>query len=363
MDEKVIVTGASGFVASHIVNILLSERFHVIGTVRSKEKAEKLLYAFEHYYPYATLEVEIVPDIGVNGAFDALFKKHPDTQHVIHTACPVSLGEGVTLEQSYLIPAVHGTRNILEATQRLGKNVKHVVITSSFVAVNNKSRANDPDFINFEESWNPITWENAQEDSREAYAAAKKLAEQYAWDFYEKNKDELPWTLTSINPPLVFGPQIFEWGLDRNQLNFSAEMINSALKLPPDFEGPFDFPNGLCSDVRDVALVHMLPLRNGNLAGQRLIPICGTGLRGKNYEDGKWNLQRILEVIHKNFPELKGKVPVGKLQNNKQYLDKVTNYNNDITCRLTGIEFKHFETTVRDTVKQILEYNSSRSKT
>jgi hypothetical protein len=41
----VLVTGASGFVATHLIKLLLEQgRYHVRGTVRSKKKQEKVNY-------------------------------------------------------------------------------------------------------------------------------------------------------------------------------------------------------------------------------------------------------------------------------------------------------------------------------
>ena len=41
----VLVTGASGFVATHLIKLLLEQgRYHVRGTVRSKKKEEKVLF-------------------------------------------------------------------------------------------------------------------------------------------------------------------------------------------------------------------------------------------------------------------------------------------------------------------------------
>ena len=41
-NERVLVTGASGFIASHIVKLLLEKGFIVRGTVRSLKNQEKV---------------------------------------------------------------------------------------------------------------------------------------------------------------------------------------------------------------------------------------------------------------------------------------------------------------------------------
>lgn len=41
---KVLVTGASGYIASHLIHQLLQKEYHVVGTVRSLANKEK--YSF-----------------------------------------------------------------------------------------------------------------------------------------------------------------------------------------------------------------------------------------------------------------------------------------------------------------------------
>lgn len=48
---KVLVTGASGYIASHIINHLLLKGYHVVGTVRSIANKEK--YSFLSDLPHA----------------------------------------------------------------------------------------------------------------------------------------------------------------------------------------------------------------------------------------------------------------------------------------------------------------------
>lgn len=356
MDEKVLVTGASGYIAMHIINILQSERYHVIATVGTPEDANKIAYSFEHYYPYAVLDVVVVEDVAAEDAFEEVFEQHPDIQHVIHTAPPALLGQGKTNEEAYLVPTREGTKNVLESIRKRGHNVKRVVVTSSFSALMDLDNAANPQCVITEKSWNPVTWEVAKDKESKAYAASKKIAEQLVWKFYEDNKDRVPYTVTTVNPPYVFGPHVFEWELGRAEWNTTALFIKKALEMSADEQGPFAKPRGICCDVRDAALLHILPLRNAALAGHRLFPVNGTGIKQNSYEDGKFNMQRIVDVLNARFPELQGKIPQGLPTENQQYMGQLTRYNNDNTCELTGMEFKSFETTVVDATRQIMRF-------
>jgi nucleoside-diphosphate-sugar epimerase len=60
--SKVLVSGASGFVAMWVVRTLLEQGYAVRGTVRSHKKGEHLRKAFKSYGD--RFELAIVPDIG-----------------------------------------------------------------------------------------------------------------------------------------------------------------------------------------------------------------------------------------------------------------------------------------------------------
>lgn len=55
--STVLVSGATGYVASHIIKLLLEKGYHVIGTVRSL--ANKDRYAFLYQFPNAHENLEL----------------------------------------------------------------------------------------------------------------------------------------------------------------------------------------------------------------------------------------------------------------------------------------------------------------
>ena len=59
--QKVLVTGANGFIAVWVVKTFLEKGYSVRGTVRSESKAQHIKKLFESYGD--KFEVVIVPDI------------------------------------------------------------------------------------------------------------------------------------------------------------------------------------------------------------------------------------------------------------------------------------------------------------
>ena len=72
--STVLVTGANGFIASHIVDQLIIAGYNVRGTVRTESKGNWLKEHFDAKYGAGKLEIVAVPDMAVEGAFNEAVK-------------------------------------------------------------------------------------------------------------------------------------------------------------------------------------------------------------------------------------------------------------------------------------------------
>ena len=79
-------TGGSGFIAAHILDVLLEHGHSVITTVRSQAKADKIREAYPKT-PKEKLDFVLVEDIAQEGAFDDAVKID-GLEAVVHTASP-----------------------------------------------------------------------------------------------------------------------------------------------------------------------------------------------------------------------------------------------------------------------------------
>jgi len=87
--ETILVTGASGFVATHILNVFLEHGYNVRGTVRSEATAEKVRKVHPKYLKQ--LSFAIVKDIAAPGAFDEAVKGVDGVCHdVVPIACALA---------------------------------------------------------------------------------------------------------------------------------------------------------------------------------------------------------------------------------------------------------------------------------
>ncbi|KAJ9698032.1 hypothetical protein PVL29_007239 [Vitis rotundifolia] len=206
----VCVTGASGYIASWLVKLLLQRGYTVKASVRDPndpKKTEHLLSldgAKERLHLFKANLLE-------EGSFDSIVE---GCVGVFHTASPFF--HAVTDPQAELIdPAVKGTLNVLGSCAK-APSVKRVVVTSSIAAVAYNRNPRTPDVV-VDETW--FTDPDFCKGLQLWYVVSKTLAEDAAWKFAkEKGID-----MVTINPAMVIGPLL------QPTLNTSAAAILSLI--------------------------------------------------------------------------------------------------------------------------------------
>ncbi len=239
----VCVTGASGFIASHIVKQLLEQGYCVRGTVRKSSQNYPFLLAL----PGAAERLELVEaDLLAPGSYD---KAVEGCDYVMHTASPYEIN--VKNPQTDLVdPAVNGTETLLESCLKSGC-VKRVILTSSIAAITDEP---DSSKVFTEKEWNIMS-----SLDRNPYHYSKTVAELAAWDFVMKKR--LTFDLVAINPVMVIGPSLTP------SLNTSNQIIRDI--MIGIYPGIMDLNWGFV-DVRDVARAHILAMETDTASGRHL---------------------------------------------------------------------------------------------
>ncbi|KAJ5665659.1 NAD dependent epimerase/dehydratase [Penicillium maclennaniae] len=296
----VLLTGANGFVASHILAILINRGYTVTATVRSQEKAEDVIRTHPSWKN--KVNFAIVADFTTAKPFDHLFE-NPKTpfKYVIHTASPLKF-QVSDIQKEMIEPAEKGTTEILRAAHRHGGSaLKRFVLLGSAVAVLNSFEDMSKEGKPYtEKDWNPVTAEQAidRNDTVLGYNVSKKRAEAVAWTFMKENTPFFD--LAVICPDIIIGPMIHPISGPKsiNQTNqFAiASFIDGTHK---QIEG-VTFPFYHFVDVRDVARSHVDALENPSAANQRILLISGL-----------ITPQLVANSIRKNFPALADRVPEG----------------------------------------------------
>lgn len=328
MSKAVYVSGASGFIAQHIVKDLIAKGYTVVGSVRSSEKGDQLAKNLKS----DNFSYEIVKDIAEPNAFDESLKKHPEVEYFMHTASPFHFNT-TDIEKDLLIPAIEGTKNALKSIKAYGSNVKRVIVTSSVAALYDFTTI--PEHVD-EKSWTDMPWDKALSNPVSGYIGSKTYAEKAAWEFMEQEKPNF--TLNTVNPVYVFGPQAFTSGANRDVLNTSSELISGYAKLTKDDAIPETSGNFV--DVRDVSKLHIYAIEHDVKDFRYFATSAG------------FDSQDVVDLLNAKVPQLKGKLPVGKPGTGKgefysSFID------NTKTKELYG-EFISFEKSILDSVNQLL---------
>lgn len=328
---RVLLTGGSGFIAAHCVDILLQNKHSVVFTVRSDAKGKKILSNHPDV-PNSLLSYVIVEDIAKENAFDNAVQSDPPFEAVLHTASPFHFN--VTDNKKDLLdPAIIGTTGILKAIKAHAPSVKRVAITSSFASIINPDSHAE---VYNDEIWNPVTMEQSLTgNAATGYRGSKKFAEIAAWDFVKQEKPNFQ--ISTLCPPVVLGP-VIHYFTDLDSLNTSNQLVRDMVQGKKREEIP-PTANPLWVDVRDVALAHVRAIEEPKAAGQRFL-IAG----------GRMRNSEIADIIKKRFPELKDKLPASY-----EALPKEMPFNYDASRskEVLGLEYHGLEETIVDLVKSL----------
>ena len=179
--KKILITGATGFVGSHLTELCVKKGFEVI--------------AFDRYnlnYNLGWLEKSKYRD-DINFSFgdirdyDSVLKTMKGCKIVFHLAALIGIPYSYLSPQAYLKTNVEGTYNVLESSKHL--NIEQTIITSTSEVYGSAK------YIPIDEK-HPIS-------SQSPYSASKISADQLALSYW--NSFQMP--IKIIRPFNIYGPR------------------------------------------------------------------------------------------------------------------------------------------------------------
>jgi len=253
--SRILVTGGSGFVASHCILQALAAGHEVRTTVRDPGRRKQLEAKLRQGglgegAALAFAVADLTADAGwaeATAGCDA----------VLHIASPFPASQPKN-EEELILPAREGTLRVLRAARAAG--VRRVVMTSSFGAIGYGHPPRTEPFT--ERDWTQVDSADVQ-----PYVKSKTLAERAAWDFIADEGGDLE--LAVINPTGIFGP-VLGPGLS-GSVSIIKRMLEGRMPVAPRI---------YCGvvDVRDVADLHLRALAATAAAGQRYLAVAGPAL-------------------------------------------------------------------------------------
>jgi nucleoside-diphosphate-sugar epimerase len=278
----VLVTGGSGFIASHTILQLLNAGQSVRTTVRDLKRESEVRAMLKQGGVQAGdrlsfFAADLQNDAGWAAAVD-------NCDYVLHVASPFPANVP-RHEDELIVPAREGALRVLRAAR--DARVKRVVLTSSFAAI---GYGHPPQSAPFNETH----WSDTTGSDVTAYVKSKTLAERAAWDFMAREGGALE--LSVVNPVVVFGPVL---GPDYSTSGLLIQRLMSG-SVPGSPRLSFGVV-----DVRDVADLHIRAMTHPAAKGERFLAVAGNFML----------IQDIAKVLKNRMGEAGKKVPTRQLPN------------------------------------------------
>ena len=228
--DKILVTGISGFLGSHIAAEGLRRGYQIRGSIRDKSKKQQVEELFHKQGFEKVPELAEADLLKEDGWSDAV----AGCDGIMHVASPFILGLPAK-EDDLIRPAVEGVKNVLKAA--IENQVYRIVQTSSIAAI---MYGHPAEKIKFDEK----DWTRLEGSNVSPYTKSKTLAE---LEFWETGKRHSELRLTSICPGFVTGPLL------NSDAGTSVEVFVRMMK--GEYPGVPRLGFAVV-DVRDVAALH-----------------------------------------------------------------------------------------------------------
>ena len=339
--DTLCVTGASGYVGTHVVIAALEAGLKVRGTVRDPNndaKCDHLWRLADELGARDRLEL-VAADLLTPGSFDEALKGCDGLAHV----AAVARFSAKDRQREIVDPSVEGVSNVYKSAAKAG-TVRAVAHTSSVAAIVRYADGRKGHVFT-EQDWN--TESQIPDD---VYGYAKAAAERAAWAFTEALDEDKRWRLCTINPAIVIGPTY-----TRAHCRTSPQIIRDLMRgsfpaCPPIFFG--------FVDAREVAWAHVRTLMNPQATGRFIL--C---------DEHGWMLDiaNHLRRLYpgKTFP--KGRLPklvmllAGifdkriELKLIRRILGNEVRYDSSRSRDVLGVKYRPFDDSLRETVDTMVQ--------
>ncbi|KAL7957218.1 hypothetical protein V8C34DRAFT_315034 [Trichoderma compactum] len=303
------VTGATGYVAGHVIHQALTKGYNVRACVRSEPAREKILATFPNHG--SQLSFAPVKDITSPEFFRDAFADGTVTEDN---------------KRDMLDPAINSAKSIIEAAKLFGPPVQRVVNTSSMAAL----------------LGNPMTYDEAAEaEPLSVYCASKALADKSMWEFMESGDNKPKFSFVSVNPSVIYSPDLYPitdfTGLKPTAARAWA-LVDAKDIPPPDYCGVVD--------VRDVATALLNAFEIPEAAGQRY-------LLAKHFDR-----QTAADAAHDALEEPhRSRIPAGSpgSMDNGAWKSVTCAVDGSKAVRELGFEYRPLKDTMGDTMKRLLD--------
>lgn len=111
-------------------------------------------------------------------------------------------------------------------------------------------------------TFNEVNWSDPNGNHINAYSKSKTLAEKAAWEFQKKLPEDQRFEIVVLNPSMMVGPAFFK--AESSSFQIVEKVMNNAMPGMP-------LVKLAMVDVREVAMAHLLSIKNREAANRRFI--------------------------------------------------------------------------------------------
>ena len=252
----ILVTGATGFVGSELICLLVKKKLNVVGLYRNEIQKNKTIHVIKSRLKKNTEKLKKIKWIKANlKDFSSLENAFSGIKKVYHCAALVSMA---FKDQKKLLEInQEGTSHIVNLC--LKNNIKKLVYVSSIAALGNDKYENE---IN-----ESSPWDNSIEKT--TYSYSKYVAELEVW---RGSEEGLP--IVIVNPGVILG--------NKSPINSIFNSIRKGFNF---------FPSGSTGlvEINDVVYL-MFHLMESNITNERFILVAEN-----------WSYKKIYEMILKKY--------------------------------------------------------------
>ncbi|PYH48557.1 NAD(P)-binding protein [Aspergillus saccharolyticus JOP 1030-1] len=272
-----LVTGGTGFIALHVVKLLLENGESVHATVRSLANTAKCkpLLDLQTQYPgrLSLFEADLLRE----GSFTSAMQSCRVVYHIASPfLAPPQIKNGM---KECVEPALQGTRNVLESVNAC-ESVHRVVLTSSIAALYSDSievtQMKDQTLCE-------AYWNETASPTNNPYHYSKVIAEREAWKLC---KAQSRWDLVVLNPGLTLGPPLTTASTSGSLYTVDNIFSGANRQGTPELYYPV-------VDVRDVAEAHCKAGTSATAKGRRYL-IAG------DHTVGLLEMAELVRPIHRD---------------------------------------------------------------
>jgi len=343
LDGPVVVTGASGFVGSHVALALVERGYEVRACVTDLTNTDRTAHLEAMNTGGAGKLTLHQGNLLEEGSYDAVCA---GARAILHVGTAMAYAAANDPREVY-DGAVAGTRNLLGSVRRAG-SVRRFVYTSSFSAIGHPA---EPGYEFSEQDWAcdnqpPGVWDPARvdQDGEIAYAMAKVDTERLVNRAAEQDGR---FDAISVCPMIVLGPLLSRV----HELVFSWQWFLGRMLRGKPCQRRWEALWNIV-DVRDVGTAQALILEN---------EICQNGSRYQlcaSDESGELDVYQLQAHLQRLFPEIVvGGAPpemAAYLEKHGELYDGPRAYCKQARKEL-GLETHSIEDTLRSTGESLIE--------